>query len=76
MTSDFSRHAGGPQGPAGKRKGGWWRHWTWKKTLVVAGGTLVFFVLVLFGTYEYLVSSATIISAALPLPATPPTCSR
>jgi membrane peptidoglycan carboxypeptidase len=63
MTSDFSRHADGPQGPGGKRKGSWWRHWTWKKALAVAGGTLVFFVLALFGTYEYLVSSATIPAA-------------
>ena len=50
----------GPQGPGGKRKGSWWRHWTWKKALAVAGSALVFFVLVLFGTYEYLASNATI----------------
>src|SRR5579862_41125 len=60
MTSDFSRQADGPQGPGGKRKGSWWRHWTWKKALAVAGGALVFVVLALFGTYEYLASSATI----------------
>ena len=60
MTSNSSRLADGPQGPGGKRKGSWWRHWTWKKSLGVAGGALVFCVLALFGTYEYLASSATI----------------
>jgi membrane peptidoglycan carboxypeptidase len=59
MTSDFSRRAG-QQGPGGKRKGSWRRDWSWKKALAVTGGAFAFLVLVLFGTYEYLVSSATI----------------
>ena len=57
---------GGPTGPGGrggKRKGSWWRHWTWKKALAVVGGTCVFFVLCLFSAYEYLSSTATIPAA-------------
>ena len=54
---------GGPRGPAGrggKRKGSWWRRWTWKKALAVTGGLALVFVLCLFGVYEYLSSTATI----------------
>ena len=54
---------GGPRGPQGKRKGSWWRHWTWKKALAVTGGVCVLFVLALFGAYEYMSSSATIPTA-------------
>jgi membrane peptidoglycan carboxypeptidase len=54
---------GGPRGPRAKRKGDWWRRWTWKKALALTGGVCVFFVLALFGTYEYLSSSATIPAA-------------
>ena len=51
-----------PAGPAargvrsadGKRKGSWWRHWTWKKALAVTGGLVLILVLGLFGVYEYL----------------------
>jgi membrane peptidoglycan carboxypeptidase len=53
----------GPQGRGGKRKGSWWRHWTWKKAAAVVGGVCVVFVLGLFGVYEYLSSSATIPTA-------------
>ena len=53
----------GPQGRPGKRKGSWWRHWTWKKALAVTGGIAVFFVLCLFGVYQYMASSATIPAA-------------
>jgi membrane peptidoglycan carboxypeptidase len=73
MTSDFSwRDDGsfgrlGPdsgiadgQGPGGRRKGSWWRHWTWKKAVAVTGGAVVFLAVVLFGTYEYLAGSAKI----------------
>jgi membrane peptidoglycan carboxypeptidase len=74
MTSDFSRRddgssgrlgpdsgsADGPRGPGGRRKGSWWRRWTWKKALAVTGGAFVFLALVLFGTYEYLAGSAKI----------------
>ena len=57
---------GGPRGPMGwngKRKGNWWRHWTWKKALAVTGGVFVLFFLMLFGGYEYMSSSATIPTA-------------
>ena len=57
---------GGPRGPQGrnvKRKGSWWRHWTWKKAAAVVGGVGLVFVLGLFGVYEYLSSSATIPTA-------------
>ncbi|MGH3299205.1 MAG: transglycosylase domain-containing protein, partial [Trebonia sp.] len=56
---------GGPQGPGrnGKRKGNWWRHWTWKKALALTGGVFVIFVIALYGGYQYLASSATIPNA-------------
>jgi hypothetical protein len=38
---------------------GWWRHWTWKKALAVTGG-----VFAVFGTCEYMSSSAVIPAAA------------
>jgi len=50
-------------GRNGKRKGDWWRHWTWKKVLGVTGGVFVLFFLALFSGYEYLSSSATIPTA-------------
>jgi membrane peptidoglycan carboxypeptidase len=53
----------GPQGRNGKRKGSWWRHWTWKKAAAVVGGVCVVFVLGMFGVYQYLSSSATIPAA-------------
>jgi membrane peptidoglycan carboxypeptidase len=53
-----------PQGPRVKRKGDWWRRWTWKKALAVTGGTFVFLFAVMFGAYEYLYST-TAIPAAL-----------
>ncbi|HEX3714587.1 MAG TPA: transglycosylase domain-containing protein [Trebonia sp.] len=56
---------GGPRGPqrGGKRKGSWWRHWSWKKALAVSGGMVLLLVIGLFGVYEYLSSSATIPAA-------------
>jgi membrane peptidoglycan carboxypeptidase len=54
---------GGPAGPGGsngKRKGSWWRHWTWKKALAVTGGVFGVFLLSMAGVYEYLASGATI----------------
>ena len=36
----------------GKRKGNWWRHWTWKKALALTGGVFVIFVIALFGGYR------------------------
>jgi membrane peptidoglycan carboxypeptidase len=60
------RGPGGPGGPGrnGKRKGSWWRHWTWKKALALTGGVFVIMMLGLFGVYEYLASNA-VIPAAL-----------
>ena len=58
---------GGPRGPRGRngrRKGSWWRHWSWKKALAITGGVFAFFILALFGTYEYMSSSAVIPTAA------------
>lgn len=58
---------GGPRGPRGphvRRQGDWWRHWTWKKAGALVGGVFVVFVLGMFGTYEYMSSSATIPAAA------------
>jgi membrane peptidoglycan carboxypeptidase len=58
---------GGPRGPRGrrvKRKGDWWRHWSLKKAGALVGGVFVLFILALFGTYEYMSSSAVIPQAA------------
>jgi membrane peptidoglycan carboxypeptidase len=60
------RGPGGPDrpgGPRGRRKGDWWRRWTWKKALAVVGSSFVLFVLALVGVYYYLYSSATIPAA-------------
>lgn len=63
---------GGPGGPGGhagpgrngKRKGDWWRRWTWQKALAVSGaGLVLIFILGMFGAYEYLSSSTTIPAA-------------
>jgi membrane peptidoglycan carboxypeptidase len=56
------RRPGGHAGPGrnGKRKGDWWRRWTWKKALAVTGGLALIFVLGMFGVYEYLSSTTTI----------------
>ncbi len=59
---------GGPGGPAGpgkkvKRKGSWWRRWTWKKVLAILASFFLLFVLGLVGVYEYLSHSATIPAA-------------
>jgi membrane peptidoglycan carboxypeptidase len=54
---------GRPGGPRVKRKGDWWRRWTWKKSLAIVGSAFVVFVLALVGGYYYLYSSATIPAA-------------
>jgi membrane peptidoglycan carboxypeptidase len=54
---------GGPGGPRGKRKGDWWRRWTWKKAAAVTGSAFVVFILALVGVYYYLASSAVIPNA-------------
>jgi membrane peptidoglycan carboxypeptidase len=53
----------GPFGPNGKRKGNWWRHWTWKKALALTGGVFALLVIAMFGGYQYMASSATIPAA-------------
>jgi membrane peptidoglycan carboxypeptidase len=54
----------GGRGPGGgqrvKRKGDWWRHWTWPKVAAVVGGAFAVFILLLVGGYFYLSSSVTI----------------
>ena len=54
---------GGPGGRNGKRKGSWWRRWTWKKVLALAGGAFLVLILAMGGAYYYLSSSATIPAA-------------
>jgi membrane peptidoglycan carboxypeptidase len=46
----------GPDGPPRKRKGSWWRRWTWRKALaVIASGCALFILLIAAGiTYMYL----------------------
>jgi membrane peptidoglycan carboxypeptidase len=54
----------GPNGKRIKRKGDWWRHWTWKKALAVAaGGACGIVILCLFGAYEYLYNTTSIPAA-------------
>jgi membrane peptidoglycan carboxypeptidase len=54
---------GRPGGPRGKRKGDWWRRWTWKKALAVVGSAFVLFILALVGGYYYLYSTTSIPTA-------------
>jgi membrane peptidoglycan carboxypeptidase len=63
---------GGPGGPRGrrpgigpggrriKRKGDWWRYWTWKKALGVASATAGLFILIIVGGVLYLYNSTPI----------------
>jgi membrane peptidoglycan carboxypeptidase len=45
----------GPGGPGrrGRIKGSWWRRWTWRKALALAGSAFVLGFLLLIGAYEY-----------------------
>jgi membrane peptidoglycan carboxypeptidase len=52
-----------PGGPRAKRKGDWWRHWTWKKALAVSGAAVGIFVLALIGGFYYLYSSTEVPTA-------------
>jgi len=54
---------GRPGGPRAKRRGDWWRHWTWKKAAVVVASSFGVFVLLMVGAYFYLSSSVAIPSA-------------
>src|SRR5262249_50322996 len=48
------RHGRGPGGRSrGKVKGSWWRRWTWKKALGVAGAMFAVFILLLVSAYFY-----------------------
>jgi membrane peptidoglycan carboxypeptidase len=41
---------GGPDDPGGKgprRKGSWWRHWTWKKALTIVAGVVGLFIIMI-----------------------------
>ncbi len=60
-NSDRNGPAGYPdggrsrRGPGrGKVKGNWWRHWSWKKALAVAGSAFGIFLLIMVGTYYYM----------------------
>jgi membrane peptidoglycan carboxypeptidase len=50
----------GPGGGRVKRKGDWWRHWSWPKVAAVVGGAFAVFILALVGGYFYLSSTITI----------------
>jgi membrane peptidoglycan carboxypeptidase len=54
---------GRPGGPRAKRKGDWWRHWTWKKALAVSGAAFGLFILAIVGVVYSLYSSAQIPTA-------------
>jgi len=57
------RGPGGPGGPRAKRKGDWWRHWTWKKAGIIVGSSFGLFILLMVCGYLYLSSSVAIPSA-------------
>ena len=44
---------GGPGRSGGKVKGSWWRRWTWKKALAIAGSAFAVFLLLVVGAYYY-----------------------
>jgi membrane peptidoglycan carboxypeptidase len=54
--------AGGGRGggPGTRRKGSWWRHWTWRKALAVFAGTFAFFMLLIVAAVVYLYSNTQI----------------
>jgi membrane peptidoglycan carboxypeptidase len=60
----YGGSGGGPKGPHVPGKGDWWRHWTWKKAGIVAGGSVAFFALALFSGYQYELNTTTIPVAA------------
>jgi membrane peptidoglycan carboxypeptidase len=41
-------------GPGTRRKGSWWRHWTWRKALAVSAGTCAFMMLMIVAAIVYL----------------------
>jgi membrane peptidoglycan carboxypeptidase len=62
------RGPGGPGGPGGsgpggkriKRKGDWWRHWTWRKAIGVVGAAAGLCILAVVGVMFYLYSATSI----------------
>jgi membrane peptidoglycan carboxypeptidase len=44
---------GGDDGPRTRRKGSWWRHWTWKKALALAAGMIAGLMLLLVAAVVY-----------------------
>jgi membrane peptidoglycan carboxypeptidase len=59
MRTRRQRRAGGgsgdgwDDGPRTRRKGSWWRHWTWKKALAVAAGMIAGLLLLLVAAVVY-----------------------
>jgi membrane peptidoglycan carboxypeptidase len=47
-------------GPGTRRKGDWWRHWTWKKALAVSAGMCVFMGLMIVAAIVYLYANTQI----------------
>ncbi len=54
---------GGPDGPGGKgprRKGSWWRHWTWKKALTIVAAVFGLFIITITAGVAYAYSKTPI----------------
>ena len=54
---------GGPDDPGGKeprRKGSWWRHWTWKKALTIVAGVIGLFIIMIMVGVAYAYSKTPI----------------
>ncbi len=54
---------GGPDDPGGKgprRKGSWWRHWTWKKALTIVAGVVGLFIIMIMVGVAYAYSKTPI----------------
>jgi membrane peptidoglycan carboxypeptidase len=53
--ADGGGSGGGKGGGSGtRRKGSWWRHWTWRKALATFAGTFAFFMLLIVAAVVYL----------------------
>ena len=52
--ADGGGSGGGKGGSGTRRKGSWWRHWTWRKALATFAGTFAFFVLLIVAAVVYL----------------------
>jgi membrane peptidoglycan carboxypeptidase len=54
---------GGPDDPGGqgpRRKGSWWRHWTWKKALTIVAGVVGLFIIMIMVGVAYAYSKTPI----------------